>query len=112
MGNNIKSVGIAVGVVVFICGLVLAILIIAQPALLIQEDWEEWTLINILNDGNGLWMNGDGDLKIDSSEGYEVGDVYESGEGFTFGEIFVPLLIGATFMAIGFMFLAAHLKIE
>lgn len=106
MGNNLKGMGMAVGVVLVVCGLLLVILTIVQPSILLRG--EEWTLINILDDGDGLWTNGDGDFKVDSAEGYEIGGSYESKVEINVGIIF----LGVMFIIIGLMFFVGHSRIE
>ena len=106
MGNNLKGVGMAVGVGMVICGLLLATLMIAQPSSLLQG--EEWTLINLLDNDDGLWMDEDGDLKIDLSEGCEIGETYKSEVEIDF----VAVFLGIMFMIIGIGFIVVHLGIE
>ncbi len=106
MKNDLNGVGMLVGIGIIICGLLLLILMAAQPSLLLQG--EEWTLINMLDDNDGLWMNGNDDLRIDSAEGYEVGETYESEVETNFGIAF----LGVVFIMIGLAFLARRSKIE
>lgn len=94
MGNNV-----GIGVVCFVCSLIVVILGAAQPTLLIQTD--EWTLINVLDDDNGLWMNEDGDLKIDSSEDHEVGETCEFEVDIDIIVIVMMICLGGVYMIIG-----------
>lgn len=107
MGN---SVGMLVGVVCFVCGLIVVILGAVQPTLLIEV--EEWTLINVLDDDTGLWTNENGDLKIDSAEDYEVGETREFKAGGNLGIIAIIAFVGALFMTTGLMFFVAHSRMS
>ena len=110
MGNNLKGVGMTVGMGMVICGLLLVILTITQPSLLLQG--EEWTLVNILDDGDGLWMNENGDSKVDSAEGYEIGGTYESEVENNVSFIIAVIFTGVMFTIIGLMFFVGHSRIE
>lgn len=106
MKDNLKGVGMLVGVVILICGLLVVILMVAEPSLLLQG--EEWTLIDILDNNNGLWMNENDGLKIDSAEGYEVGEMYEPEVETDLGDVF----LGVVFIMIGFAFIVGHSRID
>ena len=105
MGNNLKVVGMLVGIGIFISGLLIFILIIAQPSLLLQG--EEWTLVEVLDNDDGLWLNENGDFAVDSVEDYEIGETYESEARF---DGFIAI-IGVMFMIIGFVIFIVHPKI-
>lgn len=105
MKINSESIGMLVGAGAFFCGLLIVILIIAQPSLLMQG--EEWTLIEVLDDDNGLWLSENGDFAVDSVEGYEIGETYESEAGFDG----VTAFMGVVFIILGFMIFITHPRI-
>lgn len=105
-GKNLKSIGILIGLLMIVCGLALVILMVEQPTSLIEG--EEWILVDLLDNGEGLWMDGSGNLKIDSSEGYEVGETYKSETEIDF----VIVLLGMIFMIVGLGFVVMHSGIE
>ena len=106
MKNNLKGVGILVGIGILICGLLLVFLMVTQPSLLLQA--EKWTLINVLDDDDGLWMNEKDNFKVDSIDGYKVGETHESEVEIDFGTVFV----GVVFIMLGLVFIVAHSRIE
>lgn len=106
MGNNLKGVGMLVGIGILICGLLLVFLMVTQPSLLLKG--EEWTLIDILDNNDGLWMNENDDLRIDSAEGYEIGETYESEVETDLGAVF----LGTAFIMIGLIFIVGCSRIE
>lgn len=107
MKDNLKDVvGMLVGAGILICGVLLVFLTVAQPSLLLQG--EEWTLIDILDNNDGLWMNENDDLKIDSVEDYEVGEMYETEVEIDSGIV----LLGVVFIMIGLVFIVGHSRIE
>lgn len=105
MENISKSVGMLVGAGTFSFGLLIVILIIVQPSLLLKG--EEWTLIEVLDNDDGLWLNEDGDFAVDSVEGYEIGETYESEAGFDGGTAFM----GVVYIVVGFMIFIVHPRI-
>lgn len=68
--TRVHTVGVGFGIVIFVIAIFAFIVYLGA-----EDNPDTITLLYIHESGDGLWVDGDGELRIDSTEGCQIGEI-------------------------------------